>query len=59
MKRTLLKSLSYRTMSILITSSIIYVTTGGNTDAIMAIVGVDSIVKMGAFSIHEAVWNKL
>ena len=58
MKRTLLKSLSYRTMSILITSSIIYVTTG-NTDAILAIVGFDSVVKMGAFSIHEAVWNKL
>ena len=58
MKKAILKSLSYRTMSIAITSAIIYATTG-DTSSILAIVGADSIVKMGAFSAHEAVWEKI
>ena len=58
MKKTILKSLSYRTMSVLITSAIIYATTG-DTSSILAIVGADSVVKLGAFSIHETMWEKI
>jgi uncharacterized membrane protein len=54
-RRTLVKSVSYRIIGGLITVSVAYAATG--TFGSAAAIGlIDTLVKIGAFYLHERVW---
>jgi len=57
-KRSLLKSLSWRLFSFMLTIIIIYAYTKNVKQAVGVGAGID-LVKMGLYYIHERLWNKV
>ena len=57
-QKSLLKSISYRIISILLTFVISYLITGSLTAA-SAIVSIDSILKVIVYYYHERLWSNI
>ena len=57
-RRTILKSLSYRVVGGLITICVAYAATGTLGSA-AAIGLIDTVVKVGAFYLHERLWLRI
>lgn len=56
--RTLLKALSYRTVSLLTTACVGYCLTG-SLSAALSFGAVDAVFKMGVYAAHEKAWERL
>ena len=56
--RTVLKALSYRTVSLLTTACVGYCLTGSLTSA-LSFGLVDAVFKMGVYAAHEKAWEKV
>ncbi len=57
-QKSLLKSVSYRVISILLTFAISYLITGSLTAA-SAIVSIDSVFKVIVYYYHERIWSSI
>lgn len=56
--RTVLKALSYRTLSLLTTAGVGYVMTG-SVKAALSFGLVDAVFKIGVYAAHEKAWEKV
>lgn len=58
LKRSIVKSLSWRVAGVLLTTCSIYIATGEVATSLL-IGGIDGIVKTIFYFMHERVWNKI
>ena len=57
-KRSIAKALSWRVMGAAFTATVVWVVTG--KPGLAAAVGVvDTVIKLGAYYVHERVWNRI
>ncbi|MFH1071179.1 MAG: DUF2061 domain-containing protein [Candidatus Glassbacteria bacterium] len=57
-RRSMVKSISYRLLGLAITGTIVWLVTGKL--AVAATIGlIDTVVKLGCYYAHERVWNKI
>lgn len=57
-KKTLLKSITWRVLGTIITSFSIYLASGSFTTSIL-VGGIDCVIKLIAYFFHERIWNKV
>jgi len=56
LSRSVLKALSWRILGTLVTTALVYAATGRLLLAI-GVGGIESVLKLGFFFVHERVWN--
>ena len=57
-KKTLIKSITWRILGTIITSFSIYLASGSFTASIL-VGGIDCVIKLVTYFFHERIWNKI
>ena len=57
MKKVVVKSLSYRAFSLVVSAAMGYAATGSFAVA-ASLASLDAVVKLGLYAAHEAAWSK-